>query len=502
MQLLIFLLFSWLFAGQISSDADSAINRQATSEYRIALSTVNNPSFIPTEEQLNIALSSGISLFEVPSSSDISIYTERNITILLHADILYPTASNLLQNQNLIIQEVTESYSRFSERQQSNIAAVGLFRFPADYSTDFNSISKFVADSISGVTNKPLYYYSSSSQPATPSGFSFVVDHISTQEAQKIPLSLSSAVIYLEPSPSSRETLSALSDIMRATQSLNESIIILPADWFFRIQNDHPDLIPILENYTNGRILSMPLPAKRAGETSANPGIIILLIILAGLVVQYKYQPVILQFVGRYFFNHSFFMADIMDNRLRNVSAGLTFMGIHSIVNGLFFYTFFETLFTGKGLNVLSHYFAPFVPENFELPVIFIAATLVGLIVHLISVLWLRLVNRQINSFSKAINLYIWPFFITLIPTSLLVFNLHTLDSEFLAAIMAVLYLLTWLLSFASASVNAARRLEKYRVLSIIFTIGLYSLLFTGLLLVLMLYPALFEPIELALEIP
>jgi hypothetical protein len=116
--------------------------------------------------------------------------------------------------------------------------------------------------------------------------------------------------------------------------------------------------------------------------------------------------------------------------------------------------------------------------------------------------MWLRLLNREINSFSKAINLYIWAFAFTLIPTAILVFNLHTVLSDLLAMAVSVLYLLTWLISFATASLNAARRLEKYRVLNIIFTIGLYTLIFTSLFSSIAMLSFLFEPIELALNVP
>jgi len=67
---------------------------------------------------------------------------------------------------------------------------------------------------------------------------------------------------------------------------------------------------------------------------------------------------------------------------------------------------------------------------------------------------------------------------------------------------MAALYLLTWLVSFASASINAARRLERFRALNIFFTIGVYSLIFAGLCAALVMVPSLFEPIELALMMP
>ena len=502
MQLLILLFLSWFSSGQLTPVEGLQISQQDRTQNRIALSNVSNPSFTPSSEQLDIAISSGMSLFEVSSASNVSIFTEENISLLFNADIPYPTVNALKLNRNSIIQSVTNDYLRLSNRQQSFIAAVGLFRYPADFSNGFNEIASSIADTISGMIDKPLYYHSFSKEIVSPQEFSFTADLVNADSETHSPLSLSSAVVYLEPSASDKETLATLAELMEATRGFNESIIIIPAEWFFKIHETHPAIIPVLKNYTNGRILNMPLPADAPKPAGANPGIILLFLIFAALIIQYKYQPVVLQFMGRYFFNHSFFMADILDNRVRSVSPGLAFMGIHSIVNGLFFLTIFQSFFSDAGLNILSHYFAPEIARDFELPIIFISAVVMGLIVHMLSILWLRLLNREINSFSKSINLYIWPFIFTLLPTSLLLFNHHTGNLYPVAILMAALYLLTWLVSFASASINAARRLERFRALNIFFTIGVYSLIFAGLCTALVMVPSLFEPIELALMMP
>lgn len=502
MQLLIFLFLSWFFIGQSTPVESFQISQQDRPDYRIALSTVSNPSFTPTEDQFEKALASGITLFEIASSSNVTPYTEKNFSLLFSTDIPYPTVSFLQQNRNQVIQSVADDFIRLSARQQSFIAAVGLFRHPADFSPGFELIAGSIADSISGIIDKPLYYHSFGMESSTPPGFSFFADHIYVNKLPQGSVTVSSPVMFLEPSASLNKTLTVLSELMEASRALDESIIILPAEWFFQLQASHPSITSVLKNYTSGRLITMPLPAEDSKPGNANPSIILLLLIFAGLIIQYKYQPVLLQYVGRYFFNHSFFMADILDNRMRSVSPGLTFMGIHSLLNGLFVLTFLQTFFSQEGLQVLSYYFAPDFSNGYELFIAFIVSALIGLAIHLISVFWLRLLNRQINSFSKAINLYIWPFILTLIPVSVLVINLHTMMSGLLAILMSVIYLLTWLVSFAVASINAARRLEKYRALNIFFTVGLYSLIFTGICAAFLMIPSFYEPIELAFMLP
>ncbi len=503
MQLLIFLFLSWSLTGQITSVEQSEPEQQGSPDYRIALSNVSNPSFTPTEEQLELALKAGITLFEAHSLSNISLYSEKNISLLFDAYIQYPTVRYLNQNKKRIIKLISDEFSQLSSGEQSYIAAMGVFRYPADFSPDFFDAATAILDSISVITNKPLYYHSFSKENYTPDRISFIAERVSVKTENPERITPSSAVVYLDPSESNRESLIALEQLMESNHELKESIIILPAEWFFDLAGEHPPILSVLKNYTLGRFITMPLPAADNSEDrSANPGIILLFLIIAALIIQYKYQPVVLQYTGRYFLNHSFFVADIMDNRVRNASPGLTFLGIHGIVNGLFFLALFDYFFTDKGLHILSHYFASEVVQNFELYIIFLVATISGFFFHFLSIVWLLLLNQQLDSFSKALNLYIWPFFFTLIPTVILVINQHTGNFDILAMAMAIIYLLTWVLAFATASINAARRLEKYGVLNLIFTTGLYSLLFAGICTALVMVPSLFEPLELALKMP
>jgi len=499
LQLLIFLFLSWSLSGQITSDERNESSQQSSPDYRIALSNISNPSFTPTKKQLESALNAGVTLFEVSSLTNVSRFSEVNISLLYNADIPYPTIRYLIRNKNSIIESVSDNFSQLSNQQQSYIAALGLFRFPADFSPNFFDAASAITDSISTIINKPLYYHSFSKENYAPQQISFIAERISAKTEHFQP---SSAVVYLEPSESQRETLEALAQLMEATGSLNESIIILPAEWFFNVYEEYPAIASVLKSYTEGNLIAMPLPAETTQNTSANPEVILLFLIIAGLIIQYKYQPVVLQYTGRYFFNHPFFVADIMDNRMRSASPGLAFMGIHSIVNGLFFFTLFDYFFSGEGLNILSHYFAPDIAHSFELTIIFLAAAISGLFLHIIAILWLLLLNREVNSFSKALNLYIWPFTFSLIPTAIFIFNHQTKNIDVIAIIVAIVYLLTWLAAFATASINAARRLEKYRVLNLLFTTGLYSLIFAGICTALVMVPKLFEPLELALKMP
>src|SRR5690625_6558488 len=74
----------------------------------------------------------------------------------------------------------------------------------------------------------------------------------------------------------------------------------------------------MLREYAHGNRFALPLPSTPEQERGAN-GHFILFWILAGfLVILIRYYPMIPQFALRYYFNHTFFMQDIMEGRVRN----------------------------------------------------------------------------------------------------------------------------------------------------------------------------------------
>src|SRR5690625_5978955 len=65
------------------------------------------------------------------------------------------------------------------------------------------------------------------------------------------------------------------------------------------------------------------------------------------------------QFALRYYFNHTFFMRDIMEGRVRNPKGAFYFLALQTLFSGLFVYTFLQSLFTEPGFSMIAWFATP-----------------------------------------------------------------------------------------------------------------------------------------------
>lgn len=500
MQILILLLFTWLIP-QSGGQDNSTIQEINENTYRIALSFIDNPNFSPSEEQMNLALKAGITLLEITRPDQAEFANPDLLSLLYNADIRYTTAENLREKSDFYISEIETKYRDVSSNSSFNIAAIGIFTYPADFNPQFRSQAAEVADSLVRSLQKPVYYQSFSySDLPRISNFSFAAANYQSGVSEINPAA--SPVIRFNPSNNTRRSLLDLETLLNGLLDLNETLVLLPAPWFFEVLEKQPGLSVTLNAHISGERVKFPLPAQENLPPDPNWEIILLIALFAGLISLYKYQPVLIQYSGRYFFNHSFFVADIMDGRLRNMATGLIFLGIHSLLTGLFFYTSSQLLFSSGGLKVLSEYFPVLFPVGFSEIAFFAWGTVSALVVHCVSIFWLFILNKQINQLNKAVNLYSWMFLLNIFLVSILVI-LKQVDLHLYISIAVIfLFLLTWFLSFNIAAVNGAKFLEKYRFLNLFLTAGLYSLILIGIVSYSLLNPYIYGIIELALRMP
>lgn len=500
MQVLIFLLLSWLIPQSIAENTVQEPS-EGTGNHRIALTFTNHNSFVPSTEQLRLSQEAGITLLEVSDTSPLSHADVQSFSLLYNLGIRYTTISSLKANVYSIIDESITNYQEFSSEVDFNIVAVNLFFFPDDFNIEFVNIASSVADSVGNAIQKPLYYQSSQYKNLPfPENFSFVSEYFQTEK--NIFQNLFTPATRFVPSDNYLESIKALETLLINSLSLEETVIIIPAEWFFDALEKQPVLTSVFSDYASGHSIAFPYPAVENPSPDPNWEVIFLLLILTGLIAQHKYQPVSIQYVNRYFFNNSFFVTDIMEGRLRNITPALLFLGVHCIINGLFIFTLLELFISHNGFSVLSHYSDPFLPLTLQPVIIGFFSAIIALLIHSISVLWLFLLNKKMNQLNKVLNLYTWPFILHLLCTVVLVVLNQITHPNIIAYIIIALYLLTWFLGFGITAVNGARFLDKNRVLNLLLTIGIYGLISIGIVTFLILSPQLIDIIKLAVLIP
>lgn len=500
MQLIILLFFSWLI--QPASTTAYAFQDDDNSEpaRQIALSFTNNQGFIPSENQLATARDIGIQLLEISDPAQIGNQPIGGFFILAGSGIRFPTVHNLRNQCEEYIGQAEEQFQITSGQYPGQVAAFSLFYYPADHRNAFTEAASLIADSVATLINPPLYYQSARPYPGPlPSSVNFISARIQSSEYSEIP---SLPVLYFEPHESARQSLIVLEQIF--TQSFDETdrIVIIPADWFFERIEHQPDLAVIFENYLAGEEVTFPLPEEKSTLPPMNWAVLVLFMIWGSFILHYKFQPMFSGMVVRYFFHHKFFVADIIENRIRNISSGITLLIQHVFVTGLFFYSFAEILISSTGIAVLTHHYPGIVIEHFEAASFFVIGIFIALFSHVVSIFWIYLFTKSVRHLGQVINLYSWPLILNLFVVTLMVFlaNLNTAIGW--ALITSVMFLMVWFFSFNIAAINTAKYLEKYRVLTILLTVGLHVILLTSVGILALFTPEIFEPVELAITLP
>lgn len=467
---------------------------------QIALSFSNSGDFVPTEYQLELAKSSGIDILEVSSLSPFENLQTDSFSILLNSTIHFTTSFELAADKDEFVNLVYQHYRNAQEIFPQQITAVGMYNFPAETDPYFYPLSTEVTDTLTTLIPVPLYFQSAyHTPPAVPQGFRFAAGYITPKN---IGSGISTPVIRFVPDKNPRTSLEALENIFAQSGAFSESIIIIPAKWFFERIEQQPELEYVFSSYLSGNSIPFPLPAEEQSSPVTNWSVILLLVIWASFVVHYRYQPVYTHSLPRYFLNHTFFVKDIMEHRIRNATPGLVLYAQHALLTGLFLYVSSEVLISDIGLSALSHHFPNVLIEGYELMSLFFLGVFTALVLQTVSILWIYMLNKKFRFFSQVLNLYCWPFHLNLVViTFLVVFNLQG-SADVWVFTLSLLFGIIWFLSFNFAAIDSARFIEKYKFVNILLTAGVHVLLVVFTIWFFINSPDIIQPIQLAISLP
>lgn len=491
MQAIILLLLLWV--APETSDLKETL-QPAWPANRLALH-LDTPD--PHEDDLHLTLQAGISIL-VADSLHTPLISSVPDDILIFYDIgisyLLPSQSD--RDKESVIHDLSQRITSIPEDHRNRIAAFGLFRLPLE-STSFHLFSGQVADSLRPVTNKPFYYrtYRTSADPP-PEAFEFAVaDFHSDLDS---PAGFSAPVVYFHPSRDVHLTIQKLEQMLNESLKFEQSILVLPFSWLSEIISEQPGIALMLQEFQNGTPVTLPQPADVGREQPANGHLIIFWVLAGAFIILVRYYPLIPVFAGRYFLNHTFFIQDIMEGRIRNLKSGIYFLIIQSLFTGLFFYTLMYSLFSDPGFAVFEHFISWNLWDPDPALSLAILVVIISLLIHMVSVSWLYLLIKDINQLYKAVNLYAWgfmaPLILTVIFTGLTAFELPWSFAGFLGGIFYVM----WILPFLIASYHGTKKIEKNRYAVLFSTFGIFIILAAALPAILLGWDKLMEILQLA----
>lgn len=467
--------------------------------HRIVLSLPDG--YVPGDQDLARANELNITLFEVSDPLQLrSIPDGRyNFFALLGPD--YAVPGLLSENMGAISGVIAQNYQRFDDEAPGRIVAASLLRYPYESFPNFLNTAQSLADSLDHILTVPLYYQSAGLQSnSLPHGFNFVSERIYAGK----PYQAGHSVAHFIPSDDLRESYIVLNQTMNRLQGFNESILIIPAPWFFTQLESRGELRFLFQDYSEGGQVTLPLPAQTQAPPPVNWSIILLMLILGSFAVHLRYQPMYAPSVIRYFSNHSFYVADVYEHRLRNVMPGFYLMIQHAIITGLFALICAEIYLSSQGFAVLDHHFPGLMVFGANIYSLFAAGLIIAVLVQAVSLLWIYFTNWELTAFSQVLNLYCWPLHLNLIVVTLLVV-LHQVGlNGMITAILSALFILIWFFSFNIAVIDSAKFLSTTisKVIFLTLTAGIHLIIVLGIIYYAIYTPAIIEPILFAIEIP
>jgi hypothetical protein len=456
-----------------------------------------------TQENIDRAFSLGINVIVTDDGAHVENLDVSGFLLILSATELFPTPHLLIKNRASITEDITRRYRQLQDRYPGRISAVELYRDPFERSDRFGAAASQLADTLSTLLETPLFYTARMKGRQTlplPAGFSFRGLNVSPNshaEHHATPFTR-----FIPKQDDLRESLIKLRELLTADPGYENSVLVLPANWLFRLMDERPAIATALEAYTSGETVTLPLPAAAEVPPSINWSVLFLFLLWISFVIHFRFQPMYVQSLPRYFLNHIFYVIDVMEHRIRNSMPGIIVLVQHALLTGLFLFVSAEILVSETGLRALSHHFPLLFIPGSELLSLFFVGVVLSLLMQFLSVLWIQLLNRQLQFFSQTLNLYSWPLHINLIVVTLLVVFNQSGMADALIAGFCILFALTWFMSFNVAAIDAARFLEKGKVLNIFLTVGLHTLIVIVLIWYLLTNPAFIEPVRLALALP
>lgn len=497
------LVLSFFILGLLVSLSAKSIagSPQNESAHRIALSVNDSDNYLFTSGNLDRIRAIGVDMLELPFPNSISSTDVEQFYLLLDSNQHYVTEYQVRNNHKLILNSVLRSYNSVPAQLMDNVAAIKLFDYPADYRSDFPSSADSLLIQLSNSFDKPIYYQSAFSTPDYPlQKIDFFSSQIKVRQDGLTPLS--STVIKFEPSTDENASLQRLEECLNQLLTESESLIIIPADWFLKRIEAQSSFSTIISAYLDGEPVNFPMPAETANPPETNWPIILLLILWISFILHYNYQPMYKAALPRYFLNHSFFVQDVKQYRIRNATPGVIILLQHAVITGLFFYLLSEDFISNRGLESFSYHYSVIFYPGFEKLSLFGIGFLTALISHIISIFWIYLPNKQIKQLNQVINLYSWPFHINLIVVTFAVYFVQLQSAEDWTLAAAVIFFFFWFSSFIIAASDSARFLQKYRALNLFLTVGLYFLVISLSIVLALWLPRIYQPIEMAFMLP
>lgn len=456
--------------------------------------------------QLDTLNKLGVSYLEIGHQPDAEVWEKIDslgYRVYGQIPISFPIVRTFAEPDSALIETISNYVNHYSA--QVPVKAIGLFKFGAVNQASFDTTLQPFVKQISENFKGELYYTTALNESVPFDklvDFKITVSQISYDS--NFPIIDTTAQNIGAYSYRPREELSGyLKPFSRFIDSLSNAPapVFVNSEWLFSVLDKYPEFANTVKLYNSDAEFIFPTPNENIKKTADHSLIVLLLILIWGLfALNYHLSPVYRKSYMRYFTSHVFFVEDVMDRHIRTIGPSLIVLLQNILLAGICTYILGNQLFSPLGLEALFYHYPILLLFNNPSFSLFFMGCLFSLVLTLVSVLWIRISNKNVRQTRQVLNLYAWPLQINFFIVTIGVVLLTSGNSPFVMVILAALFALVHISAFIIAAIDTSKYLIKQRGLFFTTSIFLYSFLWIGLV-VWLLRSSIPPVVELALSL-
>lgn len=401
-----------------------------------------------------------------------------------HIPISFPLVNTFSEPDSSMLAGISSYINHYSAR--ASVEAIGLFKYGAVQKAAFDAGIQPIVSQIKENYSGNLYYTTVRNETTDLDevvDFKMLETRISNEFT--FPVSDTSAqnpggYIY-QPGPELKNYLKPFSRFLDSVTKAPAPVFV-DSEWLFAMLNKYPDFANTVELYNSDAEFIFPTPKESIKNTFNHSFIVLLLVLIWGLfAANHHLSPVYRKSLTRYFTGHVFFVEDVMDRHIRSMGPAIIVLLQNILLAGICTYSLGKVLFSPLALEAIYYHYPIILLFNNPSFSLFLLGCISGFVLTLISILWIRISNKEVKQTRQVLNLYAWPLQINFFIATVIVAILSTGNNPVLIVLLTIVFSIVHISAFIITAADTSKYLKKQKALFITVSIVLYCVLWVGL---------------------
>lgn len=401
-----------------------------------------------------------------------------------HLPISFPLVNTFSEPDSSLLAGISTYVNHYAA--QASVEAIGLFKYGAVQKEAFDTGIQPIVSQIKENYSGNLYYTTVRNETTAfdklvdfkmlvrkvSNDFGFTVSDTSSHNP--------GGYVY-HPGTELKSYLNPFSQFLDSVSKAPAPVFV-DSEWLFAMLNKYPDFANTVELYNSDSEFIFPTPEENIENTFNHSLIVLLLVLIWGLfTANHHLSPVYRKSLTRYFTGHVFFVEDVMDRHIRSIGPATIVLLQNILLAGICTYSLGKVLFSPLALEAIYyHYPIILLFDNPSLS-LFLLGCISGFVLTLISVVWIRISNKEVKQTRQVLNLYAWPLQINFFIATVIVALLSTGNNPAIMVALAIIFSLIHISAFIITAADTSKYLKKQKALFITVSIILYCVLWIGL---------------------